>query len=58
MAAIRVFELAKIFGVESRTIQAEILRRGINLPSASSAIPEALVNPLYQHFTGQDSADQ
>ena len=53
MAKVRVYELAKEFGVESKTVMRELQNMGEFVRSASSTVEAPAVRRLRQHFAGQ-----
>ena len=55
MAKVRVYELAKEFGVESKAVMAELEKMGEFVRSASSTIEAPVVRRLKEQFAG-DSA--
>ena len=55
MAKVRVYELAKEFGVESKVVMAELENMGEFVRSASSTIEAPVVRRLKESFSG-DSA--
>jgi hypothetical protein len=55
VADVRVYELAKEFGVESKAVLAELEKMGNFVRSASSFVEEPAVSRLRQHFTGNSS---
>src|SRR5215469_4577723 len=55
VAKVRVYELAKEFGVESKAVMAELEKMGEFVRSASSTIEAPVVRRLKEAFTG-DSA--
>ncbi|HEX8005943.1 MAG TPA: translation initiation factor IF-2 N-terminal domain-containing protein, partial [Trebonia sp.] len=55
MAKVRVYELAKEFGVESKAVMAELEKMGEFVRSASSTIEAPVVRRLKESFAG-DSA--
>ncbi|HJZ10447.1 MAG TPA: translation initiation factor IF-2 N-terminal domain-containing protein, partial [Trebonia sp.] len=55
MAKVRVYELAKEFGVESKAVMAELENMGEFVRSASSTIEAPVVRRLKEQFAG-DSA--
>ena len=55
MAKVRVYELAKEFGVESKAVMAELEKMGEFVRSASSTIEAPVVRRLKEAFAG-DSA--
>src|ERR1700757_5255684 len=55
VAKVRVYELAKEFGVESKAVMAELEKMGEFVRSASSTIEAPVVRRLKERFAG-DSA--
>src|SRR5215470_12488944 len=56
VAKVRVYELAKEFGVESKAVMAELEKMGEFVRSASSTIEAPVVRRLKEAFAGGDSA--
>ena len=52
MAKVRVYELAKEFGVESKAVMAELEKMGEFVRSASSTIEAPVVRRLKEQFAG------
>src|ERR1700739_4215363 len=52
VAKVRVYELAKEFGVESKAVMAELEKMGEFVRSASSTIEAPVVRRLKEQFTG------
>ena len=52
MAKVRVYELAKEFGVESKAVMAALEEMGEFVRSASSTIEPAVVRRLKERFSG------
>ena len=52
MAKVRVYELAKEFGVESKAVMAELEKMGEFVRSASSTIEAPVVRRLKEQFSG------
>ena len=53
MAKVRVYELAKEFGVESKAVMAKLQEMGEFVRSASSTIEAPVVRRLKEAFAGQ-----
>ena len=53
MAKVRVYELAKEFGVESKAVMAKLQEMGEFVRSASSTIEAPVVRRLKDEFAGQ-----
>ena len=53
MAKVRVYELAKEFGVESKAVMAKLQEMGEFVRSASSTIEAPVVRRLTEAFAGQ-----
>ncbi|HKR71776.1 MAG TPA: translation initiation factor IF-2 N-terminal domain-containing protein, partial [Streptosporangiaceae bacterium] len=53
MAKVRVYELAKEFGVESKAVMAKLTEMGEFVRSASSTIEAPVVRRLKEAFAGQ-----
>ena len=58
MAKVRVYELAKEFGVESKAVMAKLQEMGEFVRSASSTIEAPVVRRLTEAFAAQSSAAQ
>ncbi|HYS31605.1 MAG TPA: translation initiation factor IF-2 N-terminal domain-containing protein, partial [Streptosporangiaceae bacterium] len=56
MAKVRVYELAKEFGVESKAVMAKLQEMGEFVRSASSTIEAPVVRRLKEAFAGQAAA--
>ncbi|MGH3302119.1 MAG: translation initiation factor IF-2 N-terminal domain-containing protein, partial [Streptosporangiaceae bacterium] len=56
MAKVRVYELAKEFGVESKAVMAKLQQMGEFVRSASSTIEAPVVRRLKDEFAGQVKA--
>src|ERR1700742_1162912 len=55
VAKVRVYELAKEFGVESKAVMAELEKMGEFVRSASSTIEAPVVRRLKEQFAGGSS---
>jgi translation initiation factor IF-2 len=58
VAKVRVYELAKEFGVESKVVMAKLREMGEFVRSASSTIEAPVVRRLTQEFSNSSSAKQ
>ncbi|HEY9242871.1 MAG TPA: translation initiation factor IF-2 N-terminal domain-containing protein, partial [Streptosporangiaceae bacterium] len=58
MAKVRVYELAKEFGVESKAVMAKLQEMGEFVRSASSTIEAPVVRRLKDEFGGQAAKPQ
>ena len=58
MAKVRVYELAKEFGVESKAVMAKLQEMGEFVRSASSTIEAPVVRRLKEAFAGQQASAQ
>ncbi|MEW2358302.1 translation initiation factor IF-2 N-terminal domain-containing protein, partial [Spirillospora sp. NPDC029432] len=58
MAKVRVYELAKEFGVESKVVMAKLNEMGEFVRSASSTIEAPVVRRLTEAFSNSSSAKQ
>ncbi|HEX6933820.1 MAG TPA: translation initiation factor IF-2 N-terminal domain-containing protein, partial [Streptosporangiaceae bacterium] len=58
MAKVRVYELAKEFGVESKAVMAKLQEMGEFVRSASSTIEAPVVRRLKEAFAGQAASAQ
>ena len=56
MAKVRVYELAKEFGVESKAVMAKLQEMGEFVRSASSTIEAPVVRRLKDEFASQSQA--
>ena len=56
MAKVRVYELAKEFGVESKAVMAKLQEMGEFVRSASSTIEAPVVRRLKEAFASQQAA--
>src|SRR5580698_5492227 len=58
VAKVRVYELAKEFGVESKAVMAELEKMGEFVRSASSTIEAPVVRRLKESFAGDSAKSQ
>lgn len=58
MAKVRVYELAKEFGVESKAVMSALEEMGEQVRSASSTIEAPVVRRLKEHFQGERKPNQ
>uniref|UniRef100_UPI001A954BA6 translation initiation factor IF-2 N-terminal domain-containing protein n=1 Tax=Actinomadura roseirufa TaxID=2094049 RepID=UPI001A954BA6 len=58
MAKVRVYELAKEFGVESKVVMAKLQEMGEFVRSASSTIEAPVVRRLTEAFSNSSSSKQ
>src|SRR5579862_4997936 len=58
VAKVRVYELAKEFGVESKAVMAELEKMGEFVRSASSTIEAPVVRRLKESFKGGSSSSR